>query len=370
MKGKRKCILFMVFISLLVAGLGYILFLLVPEPPLQELAGAQTGLSGARKNRADIFSARLYNEAKAYYDSAIVSWHNENNRFIYFRDYRKAGLFAERAGKNALKASEDSKTVSTDLQININLQIVKLNDVLKDLDRFFTAFPLEPEVRDRISRGKFLLRESEISCSEGHYLQADSLAMEAGYLLTTSYKGAYDTLKAYFRLYPEWKKWVEKTLDESRAKHTYSVIVDKVSRKIYVYFDGIRKYEYTAELGVNWVGDKKVKGDKATPEGIYKVAGKFEKSRTRYYKALLLDYPNNEDNARFRNEVAAGHLPKNAKIGDLIEIHGNGGRGVDWTDGCIAVKDKDMDVIYNIVGIGTPVIIVGSVADLDHVLKR
>ena len=51
------------------------------------------------------------------------------------------------------------------------------------------------------------------------------------------------------------------------------------------------KWEFDAELGTNWVGDKRVKGDKATPEGMYKITKKFDGRKTKYYKALLLDYP-------------------------------------------------------------------------------
>jgi murein L,D-transpeptidase YafK len=83
-----------------------------------------------------------------------------------------------------------------------------------------------------------------------------------------------------------------------------------------------------------------------------------------------LNYPNYEDTAKFKEMVAKGILPKNAKIGGMIEIHGNGGKGVDWTEGCIAVTDDDMDDIFKIAKVGTPVTIVGSMYDLQSVLKK
>jgi L,D-peptidoglycan transpeptidase YkuD (ErfK/YbiS/YcfS/YnhG family) len=57
-------------------------------------------------------------------------------------------------------------------------------------------------------------------------------------------------------------------------------------------------------------------------------------------------------------------------IGGLIEIHGNGGKGIDWTEGCIALTDSEMDSVFKIVKVGTPVTIVGSMHDLQHVLNR
>jgi murein L,D-transpeptidase YafK len=137
-----------------------------------------------------------------------------------------------------------------------------------------------------------------------------------------------------------------------------------------VYLDGEIKFEYSAELGKNWVGDKRLRGDKATPEGIYRITKKLKSDSTIYYKALLIDYPNEEDTALFEAALAKGTLPHSAKIGGMIEIHGNGGKGTDWTNGCIALTDREMDSIFKIAKIGTPVTIVGSMYDLKHVFKK
>ena len=161
-----------------------------------------------------------------------------------------------------------------------------------------------------------------------------------------------------------------KLLNESKKNHDYSIIIDKFSRKCFIYQNGAKKYEFEAELGKNWVGDKRVKGDNATPEGMYKITKKFDGGKTKYYKALLLDYPNDEDKAKFKSEIEHGSLPASAKIGGLIEIHGNGGKGIDWTEGCIALTDREMDVVFKIVRVGTPVTIVGSMVDLKEVLDK
>jgi murein L,D-transpeptidase YafK len=108
----------------------------------------------------------------------------------------------------------------------------------------------------------------------------------------------------------------------------------------------------------------------ATPEGMYKITQKFDGSKTKYYKALLLDYPNEEDKEKFRSEIQHGSLPASAKIGGLIEIHGNGGKGIDWTEGCIALTDTEMDVIFKIAKVGTPVTIIGSMVDLKDVVDK
>ncbi len=177
-------------------------------------------------------------------------------------------------------------------------------------------------------------------------------------------------LKNYFKSFSLWKKWTDMTLNESRKNRDYSIIIDKFSRKCFIYLNGSRKYEFDAELGRNWVGSKRVKGDMATPEGMYKIAQKFDSSKTKYYKALLLDYPNEDDKIKFRAEIERGTLPASAKIGGLIEIHGNGGKGIDWTEGCIALRDSEMDVVFKLAKVGTPVTIIGSMVDLKEVVNK
>lgn len=357
--------------SALFAGLIlFLMFRLVPVPPIGEMTQARKALSGAMNDKADLYSVEEFRSAAALYDSAMTFWKKENDRFIYSRDFSKVARYAELSQATASRSAENSRTKSACLKIEIDRKIKTLGDLVSDLTQRFNDYPLAAEVRNSISSGKFLLTESGIAFQNGDYLQAGSKLSESEYLLTSSYEHANENLKSYFRSYPEWKRWVDSTLVSSTLNCDYSIIVDKFSRKVLVYLNGTKQFEYPAELGKNWVGDKRVRGDKATPEGMYKIIRKFKSDSTKYYKALLLDYPNDEDTASFLAAKARGYLPGSAKIGGMIEIHGNGGKGIDWTEGCIALTDREMDSIFKIVKIGTPVTIVGSMYDLRHVLKR
>jgi murein L,D-transpeptidase YafK len=79
---------------------------------------------------------------------------------------------------------------------------------------------------------------------------------------------------------------------------------------------------------------------------------------SRYYKALMLNYPNDDDRRRFRKQVLSGALSPRSRIGGLIEIHGHGGRGTDWTDGCVALTNEDMDQLMLSASMGMDVTIV------------
>jgi murein L,D-transpeptidase YafK len=114
------------------------------------------------------------------------------------------------------------------------------------------------------------------------------------------------------------------------------------------------------DLGANSINQKSHAGDRTTPEGLYRITKKKGYGQSKYGLALLLDYPNAEDRRRFSEAKARGQITKRTGIGGLIEIHGEGGRGVDWTDGCIAPDNRDMEVLFREGGVGTMVAIVGS----------
>ncbi len=341
-----------------------------PKPPVGDMEYAREVISRAEKNKADTYSKKLFVESKMYYDSALFYWQNENKRFIFSRNYEKVARFAELSARKANMAGENSISSASILEAKLKQKFISLNKLILKIDHLFTTYPLTPELRSRISKGKILLKEAEISYSKGLYQQSDRKFTDSEYLLTASYQDATNDLKNYFNSYSNWKKMVNNAVTDSKRNHDYSIIIEKFSRKFLVYHNGIRKYEFSAELGRNWVGVKRTRGDKATPEGLYRITKKFEGSKTKYYKALLLNYPNDEDKARFKDEIARGSLPPDATIGGLIEIHGSGGKGIDWTEGCVALTDKEMDLIFKIAKVGTPVTIVGSLVDLQYIVNR
>ena len=365
-----KKIVILSSVALSVAVTVLLLFRFAPVPPVEEMAFARKALSEAVSNKADTYSRKLYNQARVYYDSAMINWQKENKKISYFRDYEKIENFANLSSRKAVEASENSINSSSSLKGKLEQKIESLSGLVDELNELFDAYPLTEETRNRISRGKMLLEEADIAFNKSMYLQANRKITDSEYLLTESFKSATENLKNYFSSYSLWKKWVDLTVNESKRNGDYSIIIDKFSRKCFVYYKGKQKYEFEAELGRNWVGDKRVKGDMATPEGMYKITKKFDGRKTKYYKALLLNYPNDEDTARFKAEIENGSLPPSSKIGGLIEIHGDGGRGIDWTEGCVALTNKEMDLIYRIVKVGTPVTIVGSMVDLENIVNR
>jgi L,D-peptidoglycan transpeptidase YkuD (ErfK/YbiS/YcfS/YnhG family) len=158
----------------------------------------------------------------------------------------------------------------------------------------------------------------------------------------------------------EWRRWAEMTIEESRGSSETVILVDKLRRRITLYRAGHVVVHFPAELGANGLRRKEHAGDRATPEGMYHIVEVKVAPATNFYKALLINYPNDEDRMRFALGQSRGVISRRAGIGSLIEIHGDGGEGRDWTDGCIALTNTDMDRLFAQVGVGTPVTIVGT----------
>ena len=139
--------------------------------------------------------------------------------------------------------------------------------------------------------------------------------------------------------------------DISLSTTVDSILVIKNQHKMYVYNNNILLKIYRISLGTTPVGPKHFQGDRRTPEGIYHIFDKNPNSMA--HKSLGIDYPNNKD----RKYAKSYGQPT---IGD-IKIHGllNGYEqykddfvNEDWTWGCIAVTNEDIDELYEYVKIG------------------
>lgn len=132
------------------------------------------------------------------------------------------------------------------------------------------------------------------------------------------------------------------------------VVVVKSKRTLTLLSKGKAVRSYKVALGGEPVGAKQQQGDHKTPEGWYVLDRRNPKSR--FYKSIHISYPNEQDRQRATQrgvdpggDVMIHGLPNG--FGWLGATH----RTMDWTDGCIAVTDKEMDEIWELVRDGTPV---------------
>ena len=135
-----------------------------------------------------------------------------------------------------------------------------------------------------------------------------------------------------------------------------SIVVEKSHHRLSLYHQGTLLRRYLVALGQQPVGDKVRVGDNRTPEGLFRIEARNPESL--YHRSLKISYPDAAHRARARSlGVSPG--------GDIM-IHGlparqawvgAAHRDFDWTEGCIAVTNKEIDEIWSVVPVGTPILI-------------
>ena len=133
------------------------------------------------------------------------------------------------------------------------------------------------------------------------------------------------------------------------------VVIEKSERRLTLLKGDQPVRTYPVALGGAPKGHKRFEGDQRTPEGVYRID--FRNAQSGFHRALRISYPSEADRVR---ALEMGEAP-----GGQIMIHGLkngqgwlGSRhlgGGDWTDGCIAVTNEEIEEIWSLVDLGTPV---------------
>lgn len=135
------------------------------------------------------------------------------------------------------------------------------------------------------------------------------------------------------------------------------VYVDKSEREMFVFAGRELLLHYRVALGRAPLGHKQQEGDRRTPEGRYVLDWKNPNSR--YHRSIHVSYPNAADRRNARD--------RGVSLGGDIMIHGQPNRSplpaaqlqaFDWTDGCIALTDEQMDALWKLIDTPVPILIV------------
>jgi murein L,D-transpeptidase YafK len=136
--------------------------------------------------------------------------------------------------------------------------------------------------------------------------------------------------------------------------HADRIVVYKSQRKMDLLRDSKVIRSYRVALGGNPVGAKTRQGDHRTPEGIYRIDAK--NAHSRFHLALHVSYPDAADRDRARKlGVAPGGDIMIHGLPDRYAFLGSLHTRYDWTDGCIAVTNAEIEEIWELVPVGTVV---------------
>jgi hypothetical protein len=323
---------------------------------------ARAAVAQARAADAAIWAPNELQEAERASRDALTAQRVEQTRLwpIPASD-RVVAVYgaAERAAQSATAVARERQSraaAAASAQIEAAHRLVSASEALAEKLR------VGKERRSLLAAARLAVEEARVYGRAGDFRNATVKALRAKELNAQVQDHAASVVARYAdpETIARWRRWKDETIAWSKREGRAAIVVYKEAHVLTLYSRGEPVATYNIDLGFNWTADKLHEGDGATPEGRYRIVARLGNMASIYYKALLLDYPNAGDRAEFTRARRSGDLPAGARIGGLIEIHGGGGRSQDWTTGCVALANNDMDRVYDRAPVGTPVTIVGS----------
>ncbi len=338
---------------------------LPPAPP--EVRRSETQEQDLWRAGASVFTSQEYSTYLDALRGARRDYEQENLKLGWFRDYGRIQreFRAVLAAGDALQAkiqslkSEKQAAVAEESRA-VRAKILTLKDITLSLTE-------RGQARKELAQAEVCLGEAEGLLGQAKYEAASRRIAQAAECVKEAETAVISFIGRYLdkRQVDVWKRWTDETIAESRSRQIIAVVVSKLERRLTVYKNGKAYRSYPAGFGFNGLSNKLHSGDNATPEGRYHIIRKIPSSQ--YYKALLIDYPNDEDRKRFAREKNRGAIPVSIGIGGDIEIHGGGQDSL--TRGCVSMDNDMMDELYELVSVGTPVTIVGTNETENYVIR-
>ncbi|MFZ5518870.1 MAG: L,D-transpeptidase family protein [Candidatus Zhuqueibacterota bacterium] len=353
-----------------IIGIVLALVLMSAKPPHYAIEQSWLALSKTRQAEAPYYTKDMYLAASFKWDELIREWRYQNSLWFFKRDFSKLVSLAEETTRLANQASAKANELRSSLKNTAQIETTLLIEKIEEIKSKYGDLPMDRSLRNRLNAGELLVLESQSAFKRNDFKQAVAKLKTAESMIGQSDTELTSMVSAYLGSIKKWRGWVQETIKWSLDSTRVAIVVDKMAHVCQVYDSGKLKTEFPIELGRNWIGHKRQKGDNATPEGQYFIRKKVGNGQSKYYKALVINYPNERDRVEFEAAKNRGELAPNAQIGGLIEIHGEGAKGTNWTQGCIALRNEDMDKIYNMVPVNTPVTIVGSINGLKDIYSN
>ena len=334
-------------------------------PPLEQMEGARRALAAAGKVEGLLRVPEVCAAAQADLARAESEIRMQDKRSAWSRSYGDARLLAARALAAGQICAAHARAEASVRRDRAEAALRDLQDGITRAEILARHAPDGEGLKDGLLRATLALGEGRTSFGLGRYERAEEAAARGRALVRQSVDDIDRFIENFRRnpRLPQWRRWVAETVKESRSRNRTVILVDKLRRQMLLVRGDDDVASYLIDIGLGGMESKTRAGDASTPEGRYKVTEIRGPGQTRYHRALVLDYPNEEDVAHFKAMKRAGTLPRGGTIGGNIEIHGSGGRERDWTQGCVAMSDDDIDDLVQQVEVGTPVTIVGTIPE-------
>ena len=327
------------------------------QPPTMQAYIARAALDKAAADQAAIYAEAQYRTAQGLFREGQMETARQKGRFALLRDFAAAESLFALTARTADLAGTQARSLRDELKAKAENEVADLAGALtvwrEALDGSLTLYSAEKSW----AAAKIDLETARLLLEGSEFVQAIEAAQNG--------RNSLDELSTVLEQYQNseaqsiatWRRWVNETLAGAKNSGSTAIIIDKSAHRLHLVEGSRLVRSFPCDLGYNSATQKYFAGDGATPEGQYRVTG-IKKNGSKFYKAFMLNYPNENDRKRFKRNKSKGIISQNARIGALIEIHGEGNQNRDWTDGCVALENGDMDALFRHVEVGTPVTIV------------
>ena len=297
-------------------------------------------------------------KARAQADEDLIRWPWEPNDLeVALRRLQEEGA---RTVAHLTKERESLRRSSED-------KIARVEDRFRKMILQVSAIDGRLVLGQKPDEIELLMKQAHAFYEQGRYDRSLDASDQAAQNLATHAAELSSALGRYVdrdRI-NRWQQMAKGTITWSRIHRTSAIVINKADRVLTLYKNGQKMLSYPVRLGGNGIREKRYQGDGAAPEGQYRISRKHGKSP--FYRALVLDYPNEEDRRRYRLEQKRGQIPALQAIEEQIEIHGVENELMAQTLGGVMLDNPQMALLYDRVSKGTPVTIVGALHEQNSV---
>jgi L,D-peptidoglycan transpeptidase YkuD (ErfK/YbiS/YcfS/YnhG family) len=352
----------------LLAVLACVCFACRPAPVPPEVQEAESLQLSLERAGASYLTPSEYERFRSGLIDLRARVAREKAKFGWWRDFRgvaEDGRKAAALGRTALAAALSLKEGRAGHLREGAAQIRERMARLVGMTRYFNE---DDAVRKVLTQAEIKLGGMDLMTRSEKFEEAAALLADASGFVSGAEREIVRLLERYRDVEEQkkWKRWADETVAETKARGTTAIVVSKLERTLTIFRKGKAVAAYEIGLGKYGLSDKLYQGDEATPEGKYRIIRKYPE--TPFYKALLINYPNAEDLKAFAEASRKGLIPGRSDAGGAIEIHGGGKNKL--TQGCVGLENADMDEVYRIAEVGTPVTIVGTLSVEGSILAE
>ncbi|HEY9886713.1 MAG TPA: hypothetical protein V6C96_05565, partial [Vampirovibrionales bacterium] len=220
---KYLFILIIVFFTILISGwlIDY------PMPPIQLEKSAREALHRAQISRADQFASSSFMEASTLFDSAMLQWKRENEKFIVLRDYASMQINLEQSISAANLSYRLAKQEKIQLGENYAMQIADIKAMFADYERFFKNIPIHQSDQNVLALAQMQLDECQLSIKNKKLSGVSKKLEKVKASIAGLNRKSEEIITKYFEDYPKWEQQKSDAIKLSEKRKSRLIIIDK-----------------------------------------------------------------------------------------------------------------------------------------------